>query len=277
MQQEFPKLNAEENLKAENDFLKMKLMLERGGQFESAEDESLPPEVENQFLNQVIAFEEQFENRKPIKIYEKIGRPQQFKPAAEIPDNDIEQAWKELDEYLGGHGISVDVCSPNVSTKELYRFVTEELFEHETDDISLPGWSTHFIYDEFHPDAKYENSRMVKDDLLGDIFSKRDLVNRHHYTDGFSFNGQHFADFDKFSEKINRFKSLFEEIELENCSIDQCEVREKECQVSGAYKAIAKSGANELVYTGLLKVELVIDDSRYWDFKTIDIVGFNVE
>jgi hypothetical protein len=278
MQQEFPELNAEEKLKAENDFLKMKLMLERGGQFESAETGSLPPEVENQFLNQVMAFEQQFENRKFVKIYDKVGRPQQFKPVAEIPDAEIDQAWKELDDYLEGHGISVDVCSPQVPTRELYRFVIEELFEHETDDINLPGWSTHFIYDEFHQDPIYENSRMVKEDLLGDIFSRRDLFNRHHYVaDGFSFNGQHYPDFDKFAEKINRFKSLFEEVELESSSIDHCDLQDKECRVIGQYKAISKSGADELHYGGIVKVDLIADDSGYWDFKAIDIEGFKLE
>jgi hypothetical protein len=139
MQEDFPKLNQEEQLKAENDFLKMKLMLERGGYFGGDENSELPPEIENQFLNHVMAFEKQFEERKTIKVFDKIGAPLHFKPVKEIPDNDIEEAWSELRHHMNEHGIDLDVCSPNISARELYRFTTEELFEHETDDMNLPG------------------------------------------------------------------------------------------------------------------------------------------
>ena len=49
---------SEENLKNENEFLKMKLMLEQGAQFGSMTgDGGLPAGTENQFLNYIMEYE----------------------------------------------------------------------------------------------------------------------------------------------------------------------------------------------------------------------------
>ncbi len=266
----------EDNLKAENEFLKMKLMLEQGTQFAKIDKEGkdLPPEIENQFLNNVLAFEKQFAEHKTIKVYAKIGKPCHFKPVAEIPDENMDQAWEELRNYLGSHSIDLSVCSPNITSKELYRFTTEELFEHEMDDIDLPRWVHGFIYDEFHPDPVYDNSRMVKQDLMSDIFRKDELIWGHHYAnDGFCFNGTRYDSFEKYRDRINRFKFLYDEMELLECEIDKCDVSGSETLITGYYKAAAKSGNNETDFSGRLSVKLVLGDLGYWDMKEINLEG----
>src|SRR6266404_5289514 len=92
MAEEFNFPDDEERLKVENDFLKMKLMLERGAFFEE-QNEELPADIENRFLNNVMAFEKQFEERKIIKLFDKIGRPGYYKPVGDIPDNEIENVY----------------------------------------------------------------------------------------------------------------------------------------------------------------------------------------
>jgi len=276
MQEDFLHLNDEEKLKAENEFLKMKLMLEWGGHFGGNEDNELPPALENEFLNNIMAFESEFEKHQTIKVFDKIGRPLQFKPVDDVADGDIELAWKELDAYMRARDIHLDVCSPNVSARELYRFVTEELFGYETDDMNLPGWTTNFIYDEFHPDPVYDNSELVRRDLLYDIFRKEELFNELQYdSEGFVFNSKQYDEFDLFKEKINRFKSLFNEIELEQCEIHDCTVSNNGCTVMGSYRAKAKTGNDELVYEGPFSVELILKDTQYWYLKRIEIKGFN--
>ena len=90
-----PELNNEEALKAENDFLKMKMMLERGAQFGMLSDEC-DPKMENEFLNYIMEFEKQAEYPTYIKVYDKIGKPTHFRPVTEIPDDEMEKAWDEL-------------------------------------------------------------------------------------------------------------------------------------------------------------------------------------
>jgi uncharacterized protein YneR len=279
MAEEFDHLNEDEKLKVENEFLKMKLMLEKGASFSSLENKSeLPPEIENEFLNYIAEFEKQSENPKYITVFDKIEKPAHFKPVTEIPDAEIDTAWEELSAYLQKYGIYLDVCSPNISNRELYRFTTEELFPHEMNHMNIIGMRTGFIYDEFHPDPVYDNSRMVEQNLFRDIFSKSDLFFEIDYDKaGFAFNGKLYEDRKLFIEKINYFKSLFDEIEATEHTTINCEVNGTDCVVKGKYKAIAKNEGGEMLFEGNFKVELVFHDKDYWYFKDIQIDGFNPE
>ena len=81
MNENFESPDEEENLKNENEFLKMKLMLEQGAQFETMKtDGGLPADIENQFLRNIMEYEKQAAERKMIKVYDKIERPNHFKP-----------------------------------------------------------------------------------------------------------------------------------------------------------------------------------------------------
>jgi hypothetical protein len=269
-------LNEEDKLKAENDFLKMKIMLENGGVFGGNENNELLAEMENEFLNYVVAFEKQSENQKYISIFDKIGRPSHFKPAAEIPDEEINIAWEKLSVHLHKYGISLDVCSPNISTRELYRFTVEELFDYKTHDMNLQGLKTNFIYDEFHPDPVYDNSRQVEQNLFHDIFSKTDIFYEIDYDKtGFVFNNKLYEEREPFFKMINRFKSVFDEIEVTGYTTISCEVKDTDCVVKGNYGALAKNANNSIVCEGGFKVELVLNDMDYWYFKNIQIDGFN--
>ncbi len=277
MNNEFSHLHGEEQLRAENEFIKMKLMLERGAQFGTGDgDLELPAGLENQFLNNILEFEEQFANQEKATVFERLDQPAHFKPVKEIPDTEIDQAWHELSVYLEEHGISLDVCSPNISNRELYRFATEELFLHEMDVINIPGMMSCFIYDEFHPDPVYDTSRMVEQDLLRDIFSISKLFYEINYCkDGFEFNGRTFTDRKEFIEMIDRFKSFYDGIELDECEIAECVVNDHISVVKGIYAATAKAGHVVTVFTGEFSVECRKDELEYWNFKRIMIQGFD--
>ncbi len=149
-------LNEEEleNLRMENEIKKIKLSLEHGADFSKFPDAEMPPEIEGQFLDYIQQFEEQFANRKSILVYDMAGRPA-WKPVAEIPDEEISAELNRLMSVLHENAISVDtIC--DVEERELYRFITEELFNHETDDIQIPGMTHGFIYEEFHPNHEYD-------------------------------------------------------------------------------------------------------------------------
>jgi hypothetical protein len=128
----------EDALKEENEYLKMKLMLESGAHFGNLGAE-LPPEIENQFLQNIAEFEKQSATARKIKVFDKIKRPSQFLPINDIPDEMIDESWQKLADYINEHGVDLTVCSPNVSKRELYRFTVEELFEFEMDDLNIPG------------------------------------------------------------------------------------------------------------------------------------------
>ena len=282
MEDDFKNLNDEEKLKAENEFLKMKLMLEQGAHFGGDGETKLPAELENEFLKNVMAFEKQYEERKTIKLFDKIGRPQQFKPVNEIPDSEIDKAWMDLSNYLSEHGINLDACSPNISARELYRFTIEELFEHEMDDMSLPGWSTNFIYDEFHPDPVYESEKAVKEELFPALFKVKPVDDYFLVLRGedILLNGKIYAASTDVKAAFNRFKSFYSKIKLKKLIIDHCEIVSAEkTKVHGKYKAIAMAidSSDKTIFEGQFLVVLNPDDLGYWSIREIQMEGINFE
>lgn len=279
MEETFDSLNENKRLQIENEFLRMKSMLENGAQFGTMESEKkLSADVENQFLNYIVAFEKQATNPKYIKLYDKIEKPTHFKPVKEISENEIEKAYQELSDYINRYGIKLTVCSPNVSVRELYRFIIEELFEYNMNDMDIPGTVSSFTYDEFYPDSVYDNQRTVETDLFPDIFSEKPI----YFDYGFSYsdiilNDEIFPDYNAFKEKINSFKSFYSKISLEEMNTSSTEPNEKESVIKGSYKArlIPKESISEEVVGDYFIIEMVKSDIGYFFIKKMNFIGMN--
>jgi len=277
MKKEFEDINNEENLKDENDFLKMKLMLEHGAEFDAVKsDAELPANVENDFLNYIMAYEKQAAERKMIKVFDRIERPVHFKPVAEIQDNEIDTAWDELDSYLNKYNIDLAVCSPNISNRELYRFATEELFDYEMNDIFIPSGMTCFTYDEFYPDHIYDNTRTALEDCIQCILKKTDFswmpmlkkenlrINNHY----------------RLSEKeyiniIKRFKEAYEDIKPSDLATTSHQIVDTNCQVKGTYDVTLVLPSEEVNVKGTWIVEFEFDDYGFWEIYHVHIEGIN--
>ena len=274
--EDFEHMSDEEKLKAENDFLKMKVMLERGAEFEKTpEGEELPADIENQFLRNILEFEKQFDEHKITTVYDKIGRPTQFKPANEIPDEEIEKAWKQLHAYMLNHGIDLSVNNPKITSRELYRFATEELFEHQTDDIDIPGMISGFIYDEFYPDYEYENSTIAID-CIQNILSKEPFDAFQSLAKKLTLNSNKDLPQERFKLIVNQFKNAFEDIELHKAETESCMIEETTCTVKGSYSATGVLDNDKLEWAGSWQVVYYFDDNLgYWEIVTVMIQNIN--
>ena len=158
-----------ERLAFENELKKAKLIAETGAKFGGLSN--LPPEIESQWLDQIHAFDHAFNNAKRIKLKQSIGNPV-LKLPSELSDEEISHELDKVVELLHKNNIVLDtICE--VEEREVYRFIVEELMEEEVDDVKAEGWTSHFIYEEFHPNHEYDIQRAVKDYLLtllgGDI------------------------------------------------------------------------------------------------------------
>ena len=144
------------------------------GKFYKSDDSKLTPDIENQFLDNILEFEKQFENAKYIKLINFIGNPV-FKNIDELSESNLPA---EIDKVLGiynENGVNVDILEKeDVSDKDFYIFLTEELPKHETDNLKLPGWTINFIYEEFHPSDKLDAKNAVEDVLLDAVFQNRE-------------------------------------------------------------------------------------------------------
>jgi hypothetical protein len=136
----------------ENELLKLKMMAEFGGDFSGSEN--LPPEVEHLFLKQINKFHQLHERAGAVRIYDFIGAPL-YNHVHDLSDKETGKELKKLLRLLAKKGIIVETFS-GVGDKEMYRFVTEEIFKQEIQDIRMPNWSIHMLYEEFHPSDEFD-------------------------------------------------------------------------------------------------------------------------
>lgn len=158
---ELPKLNTKE----ENEFKKLKLSIEHGTTFFGKSNSNLPPEIECQFLDYISNFENAFQNAKQITVYEKIGKPE-FKPEGTLSDEEITVELERIEEIMHQNNIRLDVlCDYENEDRLIYAFITEELFLSKIDEMNVPGMMSHFTYEEFHQNHKYDLEQATEDFL----------------------------------------------------------------------------------------------------------------
>lgn len=165
--QKDPQLSHEDDLRAENNLLKLKLTMEYGMQMENVS--SLSPDVENQWLKSIYAFEQQYKDAKRIKVYDYIGRPS-FRKWDTLAANEITTELQRVKAILAANEVEVGcICEYDDAT--IYRFITEEFFEHEMDNMRIPGMTCHFTYEEFHPNHDHD-LRHQTNDFVKTIFTR---------------------------------------------------------------------------------------------------------
>jgi hypothetical protein len=273
---EYDPLLEEENIKSENDFLKMKIMLEHGADIQFSGNHSVG--IENDLLKCIMAFESHKANPVYITVYKKIGSPDQFRPVREIAGSDMETALQNLMEYMHEHGIGLGCCRPNVSAAEMYRFIVEELFEKEIADMDMPGMMTSFIYDEFYPDHKYDNTILATDDCIRLILSKKPFDFSPHFDDeDLQLNNYTHLSEDDLKAIINRFKKSFDDIHLLKVISESCVILENLCTVKGKYLAELISGDRLLTVEDDWMVELRFrEDYGYWYMANVQLNGIEI-
>ena len=165
--QKDPLPDPKDEILAENNLLKLKLSLEHGMKMEALSE--LDPEVENQWLKSVYAFEQQFKDVKKIKVYDRIGRPS-FRKWDTLTPEETTQELQRLRVLMENHGVELD-CICEYDDALIYGFLTEELFQHEMDDMQVPGMTLHFIYEEFYPNHDHD-LRRYSFDFVKAIFAR---------------------------------------------------------------------------------------------------------
>jgi sugar-specific transcriptional regulator TrmB len=135
---------------------------EKYGMDFSEEKENVPPEVINGSLNYVEEFEEVWKNAGRKKIIEIIGFPK-FKKLNELTPDKLECEISEVLSIYAQHDINIDIIElDEVIDEEFYKFLTEELPEHETDFMRVEGMTINYIYEEFHSGDKLDAKNIIE-------------------------------------------------------------------------------------------------------------------
>jgi hypothetical protein len=281
MQEEQEKFSEDptENMKIENEFLKIKMKAQYGdGFFMSEGDGSLPPEIENQFLKQMMAFEENFEKAEFVTLYEKIGSPY-FKKVEELKSTEIAAEIKRLTTAMEEHSILLDIGHGPYPDEVIYRFITEELFEQEVEKESfMEGGNWHFSYEEFYPNNKVEIEKNTHE-FLQHWFTKgfdeycTELAYHFITADGKQLNRE------TFFKKVNMFFDSFVSFKNDGYNINEIsfELHDNDAgmgHAEGMLKYDAEMENGELIhYEGPFKLYMQRED-KYWSVMYFVMPGF---
>ena len=268
----------QENLRIENEFLKLKLKAQYGDAFQMGINAEMPPEIENQFLKNMMAFEDEYANAEYSTIYERIGKPF-FKPVAQMATAEIKMAVKKITALLAKNYISLDICDGPYPDETIYLFLTEELFDIKVESNPVAGMDSHFIYEEFHPNHKADIIKRTHTFLQN--FCKRHFneycteLSWHCITaDGVQLTREDVV------SKINIFFEAFEEFTADAYNIDESsfELQKADSRGMGFAEGILKYDAmmdnGEVIhYEGPYKLYMQMEDN-WWSIFYFVVPGF---
>ncbi len=268
----------QENLRIENEFLKIKLKAQYGDAFFMQSDDSLPPEIENKFLKNMMAFEDANANVVLTTVFEKIGKPH-FTPAKELSKTEIPTELKRLTAAMAKHEIFLDINDGPYDDAVMYTFITEELFAHEIETTSVFGGGWHFIYEEFHPNDRADIERNTHE-FLQHWFSRdfNEYCSELDYTfitaDGKQLNRE------ELFKKLNPFFEAFSAFENDSYNIDEIkfELHSTNEGIGHAegmlkYDAVMENGET-ILYQGPYKLYMQRQD-KWWSIFYFVMPGFN--
>jgi hypothetical protein len=240
------------NLHMENELKKIKLILEHGADiFYPNDQHDLPPEIENEFLKTIEEFENAYRDCKKITVYDFIGKPE-FKKSEVIPEREIA---KELELILGilqENQIELtSICE--LEEREKYRFIVEELFQHEIEDMRMKGMMCCFIYEEFHPNHEFDIKDHAADFITSFLNKESD-----YYTCFISGGGN-------FVKDLNNFRDSYESFFLEHFSINSVNHRDGQAVVNYRieFKGIIEGTVEKQLFKGEGIMDLIYQDS-FW-------------
>ena len=259
-------LSPEEMLKMENDLLKAKLTAEFGMKHS---DSKLDSEMENQWLNYVYDFEKAWKDAGTISIYDFLGKPE-FKPFNQINSNDVSSELDRLNEIMIKNNIVLDTLS-EYDDETIYKFITEEFFNMETDNMRIEDMNHCFIYEEFHPNHEYDLKNQTTDFLYSMLerkwspeFDKYSLDNK------VEFNNK-FYDRDSFMKFISTFQEAY--MPLEIVSKEICIVEfDMEKGIGESNGSVSYNG-NSKNYSGEWKINFVYEDG-FWSISGVKLPNF---
>lgn len=119
-----------ENLRIENELLRLKLDAQFGENFKMETNADLPPELEHMFLNQELKFEEQLKNKDVTRLQDKLGLEKQPESST-LNDEQISKRLAQIKSRMAEHKLFLDCIYGPYPDREMYDFITGEFFDVE--------------------------------------------------------------------------------------------------------------------------------------------------
>ena len=269
------------NKKIDTELKKKELEEKYGMHF--SENSNVSPELENEWLNSIEEFEVQYENAKQITVFEYLGKPA-FKKINELKPKEIPVELERLYDILHEGNISLStLCS--VDEKELYRFISEELFQYEMDNVRMPGMMSCFTYEDFHPNAEYDirhafdyffRFTMAKMENIGGKGYDMLYVDTENYKDSKGISIPQI----KVEDSINNFLASFDSFKILSNEINNIEINDTETDATINfnidYKGLFNKSKETFNFNGNACFKLKPSEYGGWSIYHIDLPGLRI-
>jgi len=269
----------EEQLRIENELLKLKMQAELGALF--GDNKDLPPEVEQEFLKQVQAFHEQQQHAPLIKVKDYV-QINDLPDAKDLPDEAITLAWASLEQQLLEKQLQV-VFDDTVDDRARYDFVVSELFELE---IMKPADGANWIFDyeEFHPNPAKDMSRRTEEFITAFFENSIDEKSWFLATPLITPAGKTMT-IKSFLEKIQLFHDLFLTIKSYDYKIEDTHLEAPDEGAEQSTRAVVEGAVRYTVETEMQEEQEVFGPFRlafqcthgWWEIYGCTIQGFSMD
>lgn len=260
-QEDLPK-EYEEALRIENELLKLKIMAEHGAKnvvvFPGKE---VDPEVENQWLKFIASRDNEVSDSEDIPIYDFIGRPD-FLHDKDLNDEQILKELHRVEELLFDKKIIYSVLS-RIEARTLYKFVTEELFQHPILNMPDSEIGTHYFYEDFHPYNEFDTRNLCEEFI--NIFFSGDFDI--HFRDCSKEVIRNFEALCEFHDAVEEFRNVEFNIFNESINSGQC-IR----KAAISFDAVSSAGTEPIHYSGDATFELEYKYDR-WSVIAVQLPG----
>jgi len=275
------KSNEYYNKKIDTELKKKELEEKYGAHF--SENSKISPELENKWLNSIEEFEVQFENANQVTVFEFLGKPA-FKKIDELKPEEITIELKRLNDIMQNGNISLStLCS--VDENELYRFISEELFQYQIDNIRIPGMMTCFTYEEFHPNSEYD-IRHAFDYFFGFTMAKMENIGGKGYdmlyvdTENYKDSKDVSIPQKKVEDSINNFLASFDSFKIVSNEINNIEINDTETDATVnfniGYKGLFDKSKETFNFNGKPCFKLKPSEYGGWSIYHIDMPGLRI-
>ena len=237
-----------DDLSTENELMKLKMMAEFGGDFMGSDE--IPPEIENLFLKQIRSFHKKHNKAQLTTVYKYIGQPE-YNHVNDLSAKEIEKELTRLLKIMAKKGVGLAALS-DTPPRELYRFIVEELFKKEIEDVKMKGWVNQFIYEDFYPNPDYD-VKSAAQSCIQAMFDFENVIFPDLFSEEMKDHIGLSIDSEDVFAKVQEFKQQFTQLKLQKINIVQYDL-DKE---AGTANLIANVSYNTQVQKGKrLKLEL---------------------
>lgn len=259
-----------DELNTENEFMKLKMMAEFGGDFIGSDN--IPPDVENQFLKQIISFHKLHDHSKVTTVYKYIGKPA-YNHVNDLSNKEVVRDLKSMMNLMERRGVALSVLD-ETPPREIYRFITEELFKHEIEDVKIKGWLNQFVYEEFYPNINYD-VRNAAVTCIESIFNKNVVIPKEYFSENLKDSIGLSIELDDLVEKIKKFQALQHQLKIVKYDLKRVEIdaENQTAYVAAevAYKTQTAKGKRFRTQNNF--IELYLQQNKYmetwWEIKQV--------